>query len=244
MAPWGDPNSIHNLRPLPGVTSTAKGPAKIYRSSVPGKLQLSAPELCAVDGIGTVIDLREPEEILQRPDTLPEHVGYINIPLYRGPVPRDEPILQVYSRLITQRGAQLVCVLKAVTMALDDGVLIHCTAGKDRTGLVAALVLSVAGIHRDIIVADYARSADELPDSYHAQVATEMSSQWDTSSEEFSQALRLHTLSPASAMRHLLEHLDHRYGSVARFLDCVGFSLPEQRVLAEHLHARREPKGA
>ncbi|WP_425248475.1 tyrosine-protein phosphatase [Auritidibacter ignavus] len=146
MAPWGDPNSIHNLRPLPGVTSTAKGPAKIYRSSVPGKLQLSAPELCAVDGIGTVIDLREPEEILQRPDTLPEHVGYINIPLYRGPVPRDEPILQVYSRLITQRGAQLVCVLKAVTMALDDGVLIHCTAGKDRTGLVAALVLSVAGI--------------------------------------------------------------------------------------------------
>lgn len=112
MAPWGDPNSIHNLRPLPGVTSTAKGPAKIYRSSVPGKLQLSAPELCAVDGIGTVIDLREPEEILQRPDTLPEHVGYINIPLYRGPVPRDEPILQVYSRLITQRSAQLVCVLK------------------------------------------------------------------------------------------------------------------------------------
>ncbi|MFP3381581.1 tyrosine-protein phosphatase, partial [Bacillus sp. SIMBA_069] len=59
-------------------------------------------------------------------------------------------------------GTQLATAVRLIADSGEDPVLVHCTAGKDRTGLVVALALLAAGVDREDVVADYAQTADNL----------------------------------------------------------------------------------
>src|SRR5690606_8815017 len=67
------------------------------------------------------------------------------------------PLLATYRRVLATRGERLVEAIDLIVSA-PGPVAFHCTAGKDRTGLVAALVLSSVGVPDDVVVDDYARS--------------------------------------------------------------------------------------
>jgi hypothetical protein len=73
----------------------------------------------------------------------------------------DTPLLTSYRHMLTKRRALLVEALEAVATA-PGAVVFHCTAGKDRTGVVAAVLLSVVGVADDAIVDDYGRSRDGM----------------------------------------------------------------------------------
>lgn len=66
-----------------------------------------------------------------------------------------------YARMFRDRASELVAAMRIIADS-DGGVLFHCAAGKDRTGVLAAAVLSVLGAERDTIVADYAATAPNL----------------------------------------------------------------------------------
>ncbi|GAA3701456.1 tyrosine-protein phosphatase [Arthrobacter ginkgonis] len=225
--------SLVNLRRVPGA-------GRLYRAAAPAGL---GPEgLAALEALslGTIVDLREPAEAAAAPGHLPAGARYVSVPLYRGQVPLAEPIGAVYERLLTTRGTELAEAVRAVAAGLrspagkPDGVLVHCAAGKDRTGLVVALALAAAGTARAGIVADYCRSGEGLSADYRSRVAARLGALLPPG-PELDTALELHLASPASALESALDLLETRYGGAADFLLAHGLDPAELAALCRDL---------
>jgi len=140
-------------------------------------------------GIRLICDLRTERERARHPDRLDGLPGitYRHIPmksrrhddsgiarqlfsLLVGKARRmrfDEVMKEVYQEYVTDFRAELSAVLRMVLEPENLPILIHCTAGKDRTGLVAAFLLTALGASSETIVEDYLRSNCHLSDSRH-----------------------------------------------------------------------------
>ena len=108
----------------------------------------------------------------------------------------------------------------AVADAPDGAVVVHCAGGKDRTGLVAALLLRLAGVPLDVVAEDYAQSAANLAPRTERFLASiedpHLHARWTKLSG-----------TPAAGMRRVLEDVERRYGDVASYLRAAGLT-PEQ----------------
>ncbi len=224
---------VFNLRKLPGGQS-----CRIYRSATPGDLARTAPELLGCAHVNAVLDLREAQEIHARPSVVPEHHTYINVPLYRQLPPPHLDLRELYHFITTRCQSQLAAALKVVAHYAAEGLLLHCNAGKDRTGIVTAIALAIAGVDRDEIVADYALSGEMLPDSYRAQIASELSCTMELGSEEFTRALASNTESPAGVMVELLDRMEHRHGSIQAYAAAIGVTADELKLISAAINGR------
>ena len=117
--------------------------------------------------------------------------------------------------------------VSAVAEPADGPVLIHCAGGVDRTGLVAALILRVAGAGIDTIAADYAESEANWAPSVDGWVA-------EAPDEDERRKRRLLSVMPAQAMYDVLVDLEREHGSARAFLTSAG--VDEQAL--ERLGAR------
>jgi protein-tyrosine phosphatase len=193
-------------------------------------------------GIHTIVDLRLHEELeADPPGELP--VDVVHVSLFGTPdrgywseidaigaAAPDEVAAtrEVYLRLIEDHRAQAAAAVTAVAQADDGGVLVHCQAGKDRTGLVTALLLRLAGVGHDEIGVDYALSADAL-----ASVLDEWIAETDDEAER--ERRRRQSATPADAMRGVLEEIERRYGDVAAFLQAGGASASDLERVRDRL---------
>ncbi len=107
-----------------------------------------------------------------------------------------------------------VC-LQAVARAPEGGVVIHCLGGKDRTGLLTALLLHLAGVDAEQIAADYALSEERLRAREEAFLAK---AETEAEREEIRQTSR----TPAEAIVGVFQELERRYGSVEGYLRAAG----------------------
>jgi protein-tyrosine phosphatase len=114
-------------------------------------------------GLATVLDLRTAREAGRAPSP-PGVAARTQLIALLSPVVRELPpgLPPVYQYLIEQRGDQLGQAISALAAPGALPALVHCAAGKDRTGVVIALTLAVLGVPDDIIAADYALSAGYL----------------------------------------------------------------------------------
>lgn len=120
-------------------------------------------------GVRAVIDLRDESEVQQMPDvSLGRDVTYVNIPLLgfnAADVERIERLIaadefsmdDVYKSILENYEGVRAC-FKFIAEAPKGCVLFHCAVGKDRTGVLAMLLLSLAGVDKWDIVADYSQS--------------------------------------------------------------------------------------
>jgi protein-tyrosine phosphatase len=144
--------------------------------------QLTPEGLAALAGygIGTVLDLRWPEEAARNPNPVPRalpQVRFLHISLLTHT--EDEWRLrsrdvakELWKCTVLERVRQeLRLVLAAIAGAAPQGLLFHCVAGKDRTGLIAALLLALADVEPAIIASDYAQSGPNLRATYLARYA-------------------------------------------------------------------------
>jgi protein-tyrosine phosphatase len=76
-------------------------------------------------------------------------------------LPEESQVVRAYMRYLRRRPDSLVASIRAIARA-DGAVLVHCAAGKDRTGVVVALALDAVGVDRETIVADYLASAERI----------------------------------------------------------------------------------
>ena len=118
------------------------------RSDAP--VMLSAAEVLRLKdmGISTAIDLRTPEEIARRPSALSRMDGfaYHAVSLMNGlEIPKTEADIPASYMSIVE-GTDAMAELMRIFADAPAGVRFHCTAGKDRTGVTAALPLSLAGV--------------------------------------------------------------------------------------------------
>src|SRR5262249_14631024 len=124
----------------------------------------------------------------------------------------------VYLELLAMFRPRFVTAVGAIANAAPGGVLVHCHAGKDRTGLVVALLLGVIGGSPDAIAADYALSGPNLAVS----LASWINGVDDPDEREHRRRVGL---SPERAMIDVLEALEERYGGATGYL--AGGGLPE-----------------
>lgn len=173
-------------------------------------------------GLRTIVDLRRPGEVARYPNALAAApaLRYLQVSL-NNQAPEERvriPTLpEVYRGILDTAGAQIGTIV--ATLAAPGALpgLIHCQAGKDRTGIAIALLLGAVGVPHETIVADYARSADHLAGEFTERSrrrAIADGVDW----EQYQQLL----LAPAEFMIDVLAYLDEHHGGVVSYLGAAG----------------------
>jgi len=134
-----------------------------------------------------------------------------------------------YLGYLTQRGDAVVQALRALAAQTQGASVVHCAAGKDRTGVVVALTLAVAGVPHEEIAIDYGLSG-EVIDAIIARLRATPTYGGDTAQRNTADhAPRRET------MDRVLELLDERYGGPIGWLETHGFGADEQAALRARL---------
>lgn len=228
-----------NFRDLGGLPVEGGGsvvPGRLFRSDALQALGGDGRRAFADLGIRTVIDLRDDSEA----ETMPDHLGGMSIAIHRVPILSgslqsfcDLPgVAELYSAMLTSSGHRIAAALRAISDAGPGGVLVHCTAGKDRTGVVIALALLVGGVDPEAVVDDYAATEQRLRGPWAEAMAAR------AASAGFDVTPRLRSLlvaSPAAVMRDTIESLISSQGSIQAYLDASGLTITEQQRLRERL---------
>jgi protein-tyrosine phosphatase len=158
------------------------------------------------------------------PLDLPEAWGESLLPRQTAAHDQEEPpAVRSYLGYLADRGDAVVEALRALAEPVDGASLVHCAAGKDRTGVVVALALAVAGVGHDEIVRDYAMTADVI-EALVAKLAASPTYAEDMERRDVAS----HT-PRADTMDRLLTVLDERFGGPVGWLDAHGFG-PEDRA--------------
>lgn len=154
--------TVPNLRDL-GGTAVEGGvirPGRLLRSALPLGDDVAPPEIVWPPQV--VIDLRSTAEIEPRHPLAGPGVTVHHFPLLsalRPGVAPPESLAELYELMLRTTARHLVDVVDAVAGAADATTLVHCAAGKDRTGVSIAMVLALLGAKRDDIVEDYLATA-------------------------------------------------------------------------------------
>jgi protein-tyrosine phosphatase len=187
-------------------------------------------------GVRTVIDLRNPAEAEKDPDPIwHEHgVDYLLIPQQSEQLWRElEPIARTRSErdcaVIDRRAEQIVAMAHAVANAVPGGVLIHCLAGKDRTGIAVAMLLSLVGVSEAHIAEDYSLTVPNLAAELTAALAAA------PDDEARARLVRSYDAS-VETMLKTLGHLRTRHGGATAYLTRAGLSAADvERIRARML---------
>jgi protein-tyrosine phosphatase len=200
----------------------------VIRSDILNRLTGEGLQALLDYGVKTVIDLRSPQEVAKEPSLIIEghgsHFDYLNLPLekyypYVSALIRQAKTRgEVYCIILDHYPDAVVEIMRAMAKAQQGGVVVHCYAGKDRTGIVAALLLSLVGVPTAIISADYAESQERLWPLYEKSLAG------GTDEEEVDFWAR--PTATEEMMNMMLEHVETRYGGTEKYLLASGL-LPE-----------------
>ncbi|GGP02945.1 tyrosine-protein phosphatase [Nonomuraea glycinis] len=231
--------NIHNFRDVGGY-ATKDGRTvrwrRLYRADSLGRLSGQDLDTFRALRVKTVIDLRHAHEVAGS-GRVPEEDGlaYHNLPVegrrwnnvpYDGTPPVARFLADRYLEVTEDGVAHLRTAVTTIAQADCAPVVVHCAAGKDRTGLLTAMILSLVGVAEDDIVADYALTG----------LATERfiadwrlrhpdAPMWDGFG-----------LAPAETMRLFLDDLASRHGSVEGYVtDVLGLDAAVIGGLREHL---------
>lgn len=199
----------------------ARAPWLVRTGSVDALTAAGAEELREL-GVSLIVDLREESEAAPAAHGIPVR----RVALYGEAPPEAGRLEDVYEALLRRRGTALAQAVGLIAEA-KGAVVVHCTAGKDRTGLVVALARLAAGEDRDAVVADYALSGQRVRPVREAHART-VAAALPTSEQR--EALRLHLDSPREAILHALEVIDGFGGAVA-YLRAHGISEAQLRLL-------------
>ena len=199
-----------------------------------GQLAQLTPEGDALlrERVRHVVDLRDDAEVAREPSAL-TGVRTSRLPLFVGSVgsffDQDMDLAGMYRHLVDDCSGRLVEAVRII--AAGEPTLVHCTVGKDRTGVTVALALSAVGADRDAVIADYALTESQLPAERNRAITQYLR----THMPDATNAIALATQSPAPVMAAVLEDLDQRYGSVADYLREMGLSATELDALGSAL---------
>ncbi len=228
-------SGVANLRDVGGIAvgSSSVRSGVLFRSGQLAGLTPGGGEMLR-GMVRHVVDLRDDAEVAAEPSALTDVVT-TRIPLFVGSVASffegDVSLAGMYRHLVDDAAPRLVDAIRVI--AAGEPTLVHCTVGKDRTGVTVAPALSAVGADREQVVADYALTASQLPEARTRRIVQFLQSQHPGSQH----LIDLATASPAPVMRELLDEIDARHGSVADYLRRSGLSTAELDALGSVLVA-------
>jgi protein-tyrosine phosphatase len=236
VSPAPAPDAPANLRDVRGLRTDDGRLVRrgvLYRGEVPLSAGSGGTDV-PIWPPATVIDLRCPAEIAPRlgPHPLATAGARVHsVPLGAGLAPAlateqtgEDDLRRAYRHLLRDAAAEIARVVEIVAGS-DGPVLVHCTAGKDRTGIVVAVLLRAVGVRRRDVLADYLRTADNLDRLWAALRAAGIG-------EPVNRALMG---VQATALEAVLDDLDAAPGGVAGWLAAHGVGEAGLRLLSERL---------
>lgn len=170
--------ALLNARDLGGYPTVDGGHTRwrsLLRSDDLAQLTPAGVQALADFGVKTVLDLRWEEEIALNPSpiaTQAPQIRYVHSSLLAGTPAQWRELSRSCEKerwkcvVLEQVRGELRDTLKVIASAPAGPLLFHCVAGKDRTGIIAALMLALADVKPESIAADYAESTQMLGDAY------------------------------------------------------------------------------
>lgn len=243
----GVPN-FRDLGGLPVLKDQTTRSGVVYRSAAPGSISEAGLTALADSTIGVIADLRADQERHSLPTRLPDSrpIQTEDLPIQAGSLSREaltqtptDPIMadlqamfaggqipslgQVYPIMLRQGMRQFATVASLTSRAAASGgsILVHCTAGKDRTGLACALMLDAIAVDRDAIIDNYTQSETYLAGAWADAMLTRLGAVGVPLDPAI---VALVTTSPADAIKSGLDWVDRNYGGSEEYLLAGGLS--------------------
>jgi len=231
----------YNLRDVGGYTTLDGRVTRwqvLLRADALHNLDADGQSALAALGLLSVIDLRERDELDRSPDRLgPLNVQTLHHPLFDRPTTgiastavARRSLADTYLLVVDERADALVGVVRAI--AADDvtPAIVHCTAGKDRTGMVIALVLSALGVEEDLIVQDFAVTGQLLDGAFKEEILARTSERGVPLSE-----IEPMLSADPQLIRSFLDRIREVHGDVETFLVAHGMTPDELQALRSKL---------
>jgi protein-tyrosine phosphatase len=233
---WPDCRNTRDLGGLPrpgGLTRTGI----LVRSDNLRSLNDAGQEAMVAYGVTNVIDLRSESEVATSPSPFAAMESFAGAaPTYTHLALVDDATMRKlaeasdmfdrYLMMLEHRPAAFVGIFTMLARA-EAATVFHCFAGKDRTGMVAAMSLALAGVDLESIAADYAET--------DSQMATRYSEWLAAAPPEHLQDMRDDLRCPPERIVGVLEHLDKRWGGVEGYLEAAGMPATDIATLRAKL---------
>jgi protein-tyrosine phosphatase len=209
---------------------------RLFRADSPHRLKGEDWETFAALGVRSVIDLRRPFEVeehgrvpeaegLRYFNPVLEHIDWAEVPHPDG-IQHERWLADRYLNFLDDGRAGLSASLRVIADPAAAPVVVHCMAGKDRTGVVCALALSLLGVSDEDIATDYAltevamASLTEYLRAHNPEAIEGNDHMFD---------------SPPAAMLLFLADLRTLHGSVEKYVREIGVSAEQVATMREHL---------
>ncbi|HEY3605734.1 MAG TPA: tyrosine-protein phosphatase [Sporichthyaceae bacterium] len=158
---------LHNLRDLGGYPVAGGGRTRwglLFRGGVIGALSPTTEAEMIALGLRTVVDLRDDQELIapQLDETAAVTAHRNPIYLERIGAYENQTLEALYGQILTLCAAEIAASVEALAAPEALPGLVHCSVGKDRTGLVIGILLSAIGVPDAVVVEDYARTEELL----------------------------------------------------------------------------------
>lgn len=234
----------------------------LYRSDALSELTPDGLEQLAATPIGVIVDFRTPMERAMAPDRLPSTRPFrvVELALLEGALsglaqqamqadaPGADPdaglaavsealallprLGALYTSMLEHGASAFAEVARLVASDAPAAVLVHCTAGKDRTGVATALLLEAVGARRDAIVADYTESEANLSGAWADRMFAMIDAMGIPRTPPLDELL---ALTPAAAIEEALAWVDREHGGSANYLRSGGLTDGELAALRARL---------
>lgn len=241
-------DAVHNFRDLGGYPVESDGQVVgstqwgvLYRAD--GLYRLTGADVEVVRGLGlrTVIDLRSQPELDERGrfphdaiDLEFHHLPIIDATWDHSSVAADidatEFLVWAYTDMIAQGSARFATAFATLARPGALPAVFHCAAGKDRTGLLAAFVLSAVGVPREIVLRDY-----ELTGEGMARMKAWVEREFPDMAERMADTPSAFLAAVPAALDQVLDQLCAGHGSIVGFLHGLGVDDAVIGALASHL---------
>jgi protein-tyrosine phosphatase len=236
--------ACYNVRDLGGLPTVDGGETRwgsIIRADILSRLTDAGRRALVEYGVRTVIDLRSPDQVAEEPSAFAvtphqaTHPAYFVLPVeayyphVSALIRQAQSRAEVYCITLDHYPANMAAILRTIANAEPGGVVIHCHAGKDRTGVVVALLLALASVADEQIAADYAESQIRLWPLYEQMVA-------EAGSED-KVGFWTKPTATAEMMLTTLAHLRTQYGGVRAYLRWIGLTDGEVDQVRQRLRA-------
>lgn len=229
----------YNIRDLGDIPISLKKATKTHqfvRSDALVDLDKDEIKYLKEYGIKVIIDLRNQQEILKRPNILSGNQDFIYISLpflneTKMEGQEDKPsndlskknLTDIYLDIIENHKKELKAFFELVCKYSNNGILYHCSAGKDRTGIITTLILSLAGVGRLDILADYEVSFTYLLPRLKAL-------------QELHKDLPMHIMeSKREGMDELLNYINNKYSGAEQYLLSIGLEDKQLEIIKKKI---------
>lgn len=226
---WPDCRNVRDLGGMPTRDGARIRYGALIRSDSLDNLFDDAIEAVRAAGVSRIVDLRRAGESA-RVHPFADDPTYVNVPVQNPADPDHEwlTLAEIYLAMLDLRPQLFTKAVAMVAEAPEGAVVVHCAGGKDRTGIVVAMALTIAGVDPELIAADYALTQGRLEGASKAFLATVA----DDRRREIMRGLQA---TPGSNMVRVLEHLDEKYDGVEGYLRAGGMSTEQLAALRDRL---------